>query len=106
MAAVARRSLASTLQRCFQLQQQRWAASFAADGRPETFLFMGPPGERPRPCCAGARVGGGAVCPSVGCSPPALRGVLLEAAGQCMGNPGSEWLGSGGGGGRRRRQRQ
>lgn len=43
---MARGSLASTLQRCFQLQQRRWAASFAADGRPETFLFMGPPGER------------------------------------------------------------
>lgn len=41
---MARGSLASTLQRCFQLQQRRWAASFAADGRPETFLFMGPPG--------------------------------------------------------------
>lgn len=46
---MARGSLASTLQRCFQLQQRRWAASFAADGRPETFLFMGPPGARSGP---------------------------------------------------------
>lgn len=47
IANMARGSLASTLTRCFSLQQRRWAASFAAaaDGRPETYLFMGPPGE-------------------------------------------------------------